>query len=92
MPLYKVKLSGNAWVTNTYRIEAESEQEAIEKAMTGDHESTDEEVVNQRDMYAEAFLIAQEPVNKVRAKGASRGPCASPAKRDRAGEKEGGRA
>ena len=61
MPLYEVTLTCNASVSNSYRVEADSEEEAIEKARTGDYRSTYEEVLPDRETDAEAYLVEPAP-------------------------------
>lgn len=60
MPTYEVTLTSNATVKTAYRIEAASEEEAVEKANTGEYPCQSEEVCDPSDTYSEVRQIADD--------------------------------
>ena len=60
--LYKVTLTCNAMISNTYHVTARSEDEAITEARTGEHPCVDEHVEVDRETDADAVIL--EPAAK----------------------------
>jgi hypothetical protein len=69
MPLYEISVSGNAWVTTTYRVEANSSEEAECLVRSGEVEAHGEDVSGQEETYFEVREIAPSGNKKVRHHG-----------------------
>jgi hypothetical protein len=64
MPLYEISVSGNAWVTTTYRVEADSSEEAERLVRAGEVEAHGEDVSGQEETYVEVEEIVPSSEKK----------------------------